>query len=74
MTIARELTVKHNKLYQFPIAELNDYRTAPEMIENLEVSSEQCYKTALTSAADIVLSIDIANSKAKNFDILVKCS
>ncbi|MDT2674916.1 glycoside hydrolase family 32 protein [Enterococcus dongliensis] len=74
MTIARELTFKNNKLYQSPIAELNDYRVDSEYMENIQVNSESNFNISLANASDILLIVDIENSKAESFDIFVKCS
>ena len=74
MTIARELTIKKNKLYQYPIVELNDYRVDSELVEDLQIDSKSSFNTSITSASDVLLTIDMEKSKAETFDIFVKCS
>lgn len=74
MTIARELTFKNNNLYQYPIEELNDYRVDSEIIKDIQVNAEANFTRSISSASDVLLSIDLENSKTKDFDILVKCS
>lgn len=74
MTITRELTFKNNKLYQYPIEELTNYRVDSKVIENIRVNSEESFSTSLSSSSDVLLTVDVDKSKTKVFNIFIKCS
>lgn len=74
MTISRELTYTEGKLFQYPIAELENYRRNEQIQKDIEVNDQNKIIDSVSSAADILVTIDKEKSDADSFDIFVKCS
>lgn len=67
MTIPRELTIKNNKLYQYPVRELNDYRSNEVIYTNAIINGTEKLENVNGNIFDMEL--NIKNVDASFFEV-----